>query len=118
MARTAQRAKARIRSALQAGADGLKLFPGSLHGPDGLKAIRAVLPKGTQVYAVGGASPAMALQCAAAAVATGACNHVLITFGRNVSAAANKAGARIHSMPQFHYVTEFEHPMGARTHLR
>ncbi len=61
----------------------------------------------------GGASPVMALQAAAAAVATGACNHVLITFGRNVTAAANKAGARIHSMPQFHYVTEFEHPMGA-----
>ena len=61
----------------------------------------------------GGASPAMALQCAAAAVAAGACNHVLITFGRNVSAASNKAGARIHQMPQFHYVTEFEYPMGA-----
>ncbi len=61
----------------------------------------------------GGASPAMALQCAAAAVATGACNHVLITFGRNVSAAANKAGARIHGMPQFHFVTEFEYAMGA-----
>ena len=61
----------------------------------------------------GGASPVMALQAAAAAVAAGACHHVLITFGRNVSAAAHKAGARIHSMPQFHYVTEFEHPMGA-----
>ena len=61
----------------------------------------------------GGASPVMALQCAAAAVASGACNHVLITFGRNVSAASNKAGARIHQMPQFHYVTEFEYPMGA-----
>ena len=61
----------------------------------------------------GGASPAMALQCAAAAVAGGACNHVLITFGRNVSAASNKAGARIHSMPQFHFVTEFEYAMGA-----
>ena len=61
----------------------------------------------------GGASPVMALQCAAAAVASGACNHVLITFGRNVSAAAHKAGARIHSMPQFHFVTEFEYPMGA-----
>lgn len=62
----------------------------------------------------GGASPVMAVQCAAAAVAAGACNHVLITFGRNVTAAAlTKAGARIHTMPQFHYVTEFEYPFGA-----
>ena len=44
-------------AALAAGADGLKLFPGSLIGPAGLRAIRAVLPKGTQVYAVGGAGP-------------------------------------------------------------
>ncbi len=42
-------------AALKAGADGLKIFPASLIGPDGLKAIRAVLPKGCQVYAVGGA---------------------------------------------------------------
>jgi 2-dehydro-3-deoxyphosphogalactonate aldolase len=42
-------------AALAAGADGLKIFPASLIGPDGLRAIRAVLPKGCQVYAVGGA---------------------------------------------------------------
>ncbi|NBS73375.1 MAG: thiolase family protein [Betaproteobacteria bacterium] len=61
----------------------------------------------------GGASPVMALQCAASAIATGVCKHILITFGRNVSAASNKAGARIHNMPQFHYVTEFEYPIGS-----
>jgi len=44
-------------AALHAGADGLKIFPASLLGPEGLKAIRAVLPAGTQVYAVGGAGP-------------------------------------------------------------
>jgi 2-dehydro-3-deoxyphosphogalactonate aldolase len=44
-------------AALRAGADGLKLFPGSLLGPDGLKAIRAVLPKETEILAVGGAGP-------------------------------------------------------------
>lgn len=44
-------------AALQAGATGLKLFPGNLIGPAGLKALRAVLPGGTQVYAVGGAGP-------------------------------------------------------------
>lgn len=44
-------------AALAAGADGLKLFPGNIAGPDGLKALRAVLPPGTEVYAVGGAGP-------------------------------------------------------------
>lgn len=42
-------------AALKAGATGLKIFPASLIGPEGLKAMRAVLPKGCQVYAVGGA---------------------------------------------------------------
>jgi len=44
-------------AALKNGADGLKIFPGALLGPQGLRAIRAVLPVGTQVYAVGGAGP-------------------------------------------------------------
>ena len=42
-------------AALKAGATGLKVFPASQIGPGGIKAIRAVLPEGTQVYAVGGA---------------------------------------------------------------
>ncbi|MCC5975629.1 MAG: 2-dehydro-3-deoxy-6-phosphogalactonate aldolase [Rubellimicrobium sp.] len=45
-------------AALRNGADGLKIFPASLIGPEGIKAMRAVLPPGTQVYAVGGAGPA------------------------------------------------------------
>lgn len=60
----------------------------------------------------GGASGVAALQAAAAAVATGVCNHVLICAGRNVTSGA-KAGARIHQMPQFHLITEFELPLGA-----
>lgn len=44
-------------AALKAGATGLKLFPGNMAGPGGMKAMRAVLPKGTQVFAVGGAGP-------------------------------------------------------------
>ncbi len=43
--------------ALRAGANGLKFFPASLIGPSGLKAMLAVLPKGTATYAVGGAGP-------------------------------------------------------------
>ena len=44
-------------AAIDAGADGLKLFPGSMAGPGGLKAMRAVLPSHIPVYAVGGAGP-------------------------------------------------------------
>jgi 2-dehydro-3-deoxyphosphogalactonate aldolase len=45
-------------AALAAGADALKVFPAGTMGTAGLRAIRAVLPKGTQVYAVGGVGPA------------------------------------------------------------
>lgn len=41
-------------AALKAGADGLKIFPAFKLGTDGLKALRDVLPCGTQVFAVGG----------------------------------------------------------------
>ena len=44
-------------TALYAGADVLKFFPGNLIKPAGMKAIRAVLPKATEVLAVGGAGP-------------------------------------------------------------
>lgn len=41
-------------AALRAGASGLKLFPAFKMGPDGLQALRAVLPSDTPVIAVGG----------------------------------------------------------------
>lgn len=44
-------------AALDSGADGLKFFPSMLLGPDGLKAISAVLPGATRTFAVGGAGP-------------------------------------------------------------
>lgn len=44
-------------AAIKAGADGLKVFPSHLMGVDGLKALRAVLPVGTQIYMVGGVGP-------------------------------------------------------------
>lgn len=45
-------------AALAAGADALKIFPAGIIGPAGVAALRAVLPPGTQIYAVGGAGPA------------------------------------------------------------
>lgn len=41
-------------AAIAAGARDLKFFPASLLGPDGIKAIRAVLPDDVRIYAVGG----------------------------------------------------------------
>ncbi|MEL6232804.1 MAG: 2-dehydro-3-deoxy-6-phosphogalactonate aldolase [Pseudomonadota bacterium] len=45
-------------AALAAGADALKVFPASLMGAEGVKAIRAVLPPATPLYMVGGVGPA------------------------------------------------------------
>lgn len=44
-------------AALGAGADALKLFPAEAVGPNVLKAMLAVLPKGTAVLPVGGIAP-------------------------------------------------------------
>jgi 2-dehydro-3-deoxyphosphogalactonate aldolase len=44
-------------TALAAGADALKVFPASMMGTGGLRALRAVLPPETPVYAVGGVGP-------------------------------------------------------------
>ena len=64
------------------------------------------------VTPMGGASGVAAIQTAMAAIGAGICKHVLIPSGRNVSRGAS-AGVRIHQMPQFHYVTEYEYPLGA-----
>ncbi len=45
-------------AALKAGASGLKFFPASALGPQGVAAIRTVLPAGTKIGAVGGVSEA------------------------------------------------------------
>lgn len=45
-------------TAIRHGATGLKLFPGFALKPEGLAALKAVLPKDVPVYAVGGAGPA------------------------------------------------------------
>jgi 2-dehydro-3-deoxyphosphogalactonate aldolase len=44
-------------AALAAGADGLKLFPAELVQPPVLKAMRAVLPRSTRLFPVGGIAP-------------------------------------------------------------
>jgi 2-dehydro-3-deoxyphosphogalactonate aldolase len=43
--------------AIRAGATGLKFFPAEVLGPRGIRAMKAVLPPGLPVFAVGGANP-------------------------------------------------------------
>lgn len=81
-------------AALKAGADGLKIFPASLIGPDGVKAMRAVLPKGCQVYAVGGAGPENFGQWIKAGADGFGIGTALYTPGLSVAGVAERA-ARI-----------------------
>jgi acetyl-CoA acetyltransferase len=61
---------------------------------------------------MGGASPVASLQCAAAAIAAGLCRHVLILIGRDAFA-GGRAATRVHQIPAFRTVGEFELPLGA-----
>jgi acetyl-CoA acetyltransferase len=66
------------------------------------------------VTPLGGASAVASIQCAAAAVAAGICNHVLIPISRNGSSGAGgRIGSRVREMPQFRLIGEFEMPFGA-----
>lgn len=80
-------------AAIKAGATGLKLFPGSLIGVEGLKAIRAVLPKDLPVYAVGGAGPANFADWAKAGANGFGIGTALYTPGLSTAEIAAKAAA-------------------------
>lgn len=80
-------------AAIRAGATGLKLFPGNLLGPDGLKAIRAVLPRGLAVYAVGGAGPANFADWARAGADGFGIGTALYTPGLSAAEIATRAAA-------------------------
>ncbi len=80
-------------AALKAGADGLKIFPASLVGPAGLAALRAVLPAGCQVYAVGGAGPDNFAQWRAAGADGFGIGTALYTPGLGADQIARRAAA-------------------------
>jgi 2-dehydro-3-deoxyphosphogalactonate aldolase len=78
-------------AALEAGATGLKLFPGSLIGPDGLRAMKAVLPSQVPVYAVGGAGSANFAQWLAAGAAGFGIGTALYTPGLSAEEVSSRA---------------------------
>jgi 2-dehydro-3-deoxyphosphogalactonate aldolase len=80
-------------AAIKAEATGLKLFPGNLLGPEGLKAIRAVLPKGLPVYAVGGAGPSNFADWAKAGANGFGIGTALYTPGLSTAEIATRAAA-------------------------
>lgn len=82
-------------SALGAGADGLKIFPASLIGTAGLRAIRAVLPAGTQVFAVGGADHTNFADWIAASADGFGIGSALYKPGFSVSDVAKRAAAMV-----------------------
>jgi len=81
-------------AALRAGADEIKLFPGSLIGCSGLAVIRAVLPPGTKVLAVGGAGPDNFAEWAKAGISGFGVGTALYRPGNTVPEVAKNA-ARI-----------------------
>lgn len=78
-------------AALAAGADGLKIFPANLIGPEGIKAIRAVLPRGTQVFAVGGAGASNFAQWLAAGADGFGMGTAIYTPGLTAADVASRA---------------------------
>ncbi|WP_299840931.1 2-dehydro-3-deoxy-6-phosphogalactonate aldolase [uncultured Paracoccus sp.] len=78
-------------AALKAGADALKLFPGELVGPVGLKAMAAVLPKEVPLYAVGGVSAANMAEWRAAGATGFGIGSSLYKPGDSAEVVARKA---------------------------
>lgn len=80
-------------TALRAGADAVKLFPGEIAGPAGLKAIKAVLPAETLIYAVGGVGPSSAASWLAAGAAGLGVGSAFFTPGMRAAEVGARAKA-------------------------
>lgn len=80
-------------AALDAGAQVLKLFPAELAGPQGLKAVRAVLPAEARVYAVGGVDPANVPNWRSAGASGFGIGSALFKPGKDAAAVGESAAA-------------------------
>ncbi len=82
-------------AALDAGADGLKLFPAATYGPAHAKALKAVLPPGTDLYAVGGVDAASIPHWIAAGVVGFGLGSDLYVPGRSADDVAKRAAEAV-----------------------
>jgi 2-dehydro-3-deoxyphosphogalactonate aldolase len=82
-------------AALKAGASGLKFFPASALGPDGIKAISAILPKGTVIGAVGGVDETTFAAYEAVGVRTFGLGSSLYKVGATSSFVRDRAKATV-----------------------
>jgi 2-dehydro-3-deoxyphosphogalactonate aldolase len=82
-------------AAIEAGADALKLFPGELVGPVGLRAMKAVLPRDMPLYAVGGVTPDNMAQWLAAGATGFGIGSSIYKPGDSAAVVAGKAQALV-----------------------
>ncbi len=82
-------------TALEAGAQGLKIFPSSAFGPEYIKALKAVLPPEVPVFAVGGVTPDNLHQYLTAGCVGAGLGGDLYRAGQPVSRTAQQASAFI-----------------------
>jgi 2-dehydro-3-deoxyphosphogalactonate aldolase len=82
-------------AALAAGADALKFFPGDILGPKGIRAIAAILPKGTTLLAVGGVDAGNIGEYMGAGVAGFGIGTSLYKPGTSIGDAGVKARAMV-----------------------
>jgi 2-dehydro-3-deoxyphosphogalactonate aldolase len=84
---------------LKAGADGLKLFPAEAASPAVLKALLAVLPKGTAILPVGGIEPGTMAPWRAAGAAGFGIGSAIYKPGDDAATVAAKARALQAALP-------------------
>ena len=80
-------------TALDAGAQALKIFPSSAFGPDYIKALKAVLPADVPVFAVGGVTTENLTQWLNAGCAGAGLGSDLYRAGQSVERTAAQAAA-------------------------
>ncbi|MDY0973076.1 2-dehydro-3-deoxy-6-phosphogalactonate aldolase [Siccibacter turicensis] len=80
-------------TALDAGAQALKIFPSSAFGPDYIKALKAVLPADVPVFAVGGVTPENLAQWMKAGCVGAGLGSDLYRAGQSVERTAQQAAA-------------------------